>query len=265
MSEALRVLAIGEHARIALESSAGRAAPLPGFADSPYLLAGGEVIWVGARLPAMHPRAVLTESAPLRGAALRLAPIPAHGWRAELPVRIDSGVLCRVLNALAVEETPRGFGTLLAGRAPEFPLDLGTPFVRALADAYARDDSDAVFDASVALLGFGTGLTPSGDDLAGAALFGRRLVARHDGRREALADALCGEAARRSHAVSAALFCDLACGCSFAPLHELADALAARDEIAALDAARTLAGIGHSSGWDMVAGLTIGACLRWVG
>lgn len=259
MNGALRVLAAGELARAALERGGGRATPLPGFGDSPYLLAGGEMVWVGARLPAMHPRAVMTESATPRGVALRLQAIPAPGWIAELPRRCNARILCNAIQALADSEPPRGFGALLTGRVPEFPLDLGLPRVRALEEAYAHDDHEAVFDASVALLGFGTGLTPSGDDLAGAALFGRRLVAPRAGRWRTLAEALCGEVARRSHAVSAALFCDLARGRSFAPLHALARAAAAGDEPAALAAARTLAGIGHSSGWDMLAGLAIGA------
>ena len=59
--------------------------------------------------------------------------------------------------------------------------------------------------------------------------------------------------------MSAALFADLAAGRSFAPLHDLANALATRNDELALGAARTLVGIGHSSGWDMLFGFLIGA------
>ncbi|MFZ1907737.1 MAG: DUF2877 domain-containing protein, partial [Burkholderiales bacterium] len=156
------------------------------------------------------------------------------------------------------EQAPRGFGLLLAGRTPDFPLGLGVPRVDALAEAYRRDEPESVFRASIPLLGFGTGLTPSGDDLTGAALFGRRLIRAKDAAWNAIALRLSREVALRSHALSAALFDDLTRGESFAPLHELVYALAGEDHESALAAARTLCAIGHSSGWDMLAGLVIG-------
>ncbi|HUJ87682.1 MAG TPA: DUF2877 domain-containing protein [Burkholderiales bacterium] len=190
--------------------------------------------------------------------------LPAHGWSPH-PLRLDEDAAARVIDAahalreaLAEGRAPRGFGMLLAGRAPGFPLELALPRVEALAAAYRRNDADAVFAASVPLLGFGTGLTPSGDDLTGAALFGRRLLSADRTRWESIAERLSGEVALRSHALSAALFDDLARGESFAPLHELAHALARRDRDSALAAARTLCAIGHSSGWDMLTGLVIG-------
>ncbi|MGH8697446.1 MAG: DUF2877 domain-containing protein, partial [Burkholderiales bacterium] len=68
-----------------------------------------------------------------------------------------------------------------------------------------------------------------------------------------------------SHAISAALLADLVGGASFAPLHDLADALAAGDDGAAAVAARALAALGHSSGWDMLLGVLIGARGREAG
>ena len=260
--------AIGEVARAALAASGGVALPLAGFADAPYLEAAAEIVWVGSRLPAMHPRAVVTATPPPRGVPLRFHDIPLEGWSARLPVlgraEIARAVLHaqRLRDALVAHELPRGFGLLLAGRAPESVLALAVPRVRNLTSAYQRDDANAVFDASLALLGIGGGLTPSGDDLAGAALFGRRFVAPGDARWVDLAQCLSREVVSRSHRVSAALFSDLACGESFAPLHETVDKLAAGDQEAALSAARHLAGIGHSSGWDMLAGLVIGMGLR---
>jgi hypothetical protein len=55
------------------------------------------------------------------------------------------------------------------------------------------------------------------------------------------------------------LFRDLAAGQSFAPLHRLAAILAAEaSQKQAIDAARALVAIGHSSGWDMLTGFIIG-------
>jgi hypothetical protein len=130
--------------------------------------------------------------------------------------------------------------------------------VHALASAYARDDAQAVYGASRALLGLGTGLTPSGDDLAGAALFARMLVDRSPPWRT-IGMRLATDARAASHVISAALLADLVAGETFEPLHALADALTADDAPAALAAARSLVALGHSSGWDMLTGFVVGA------
>ena len=260
----MRIVRLGEAARIALVRSRGIARPLPAFPDAPYLEAAGEIIWVGMQLPALHPRAVLTAQACPRGTEIRFDSIPDRGWSPQLRV-LDpaSGKACvaaanKLRAKLAQDHSVRGFGTLFAGRAPAFPLDIAVPRVKALCEAYARNDAHAATQASIALFGLGSGLTPSGDDLAGAALFGRRLLMPDDPGWSAAAETLMREIATRSHAISAALFGDLARGQSFAPLHAIADALAANDDTAALAAALTLAAIGHSSGWDMLTGLIIG-------
>jgi primosomal protein N' len=61
---------------------------------------------------------------------------------------------------------------------PSFPLARALPDVEALAIACAADDADAACRAALPLLGLGPGLTPSGDDLVGAAFFARRALAR---------------------------------------------------------------------------------------
>lgn len=132
------------------------------------------------------------------------------------------------------------------------------PSVDALRQAFERDDPGAALAPARSLLGAGGGLTPSGDDLVGGALFGRRLVAPRDGRWTSLAAQLRRDIRKRSHAISAALFAEISAGRSFAPLHDMADALAADNSVAALAAARKLAAIGHSSGWDMLAGFALG-------
>jgi len=237
-----QVLQLGERARRALAASGGLARPLPGFADAPYLEAGGEVIWVGTRLPARHPRAVLTSAPPPRRSALRFASLPERGWSRGLPAlgRADAA------------------SALLSDLRPQLPRALPAQRVRALAAAYLRDDPQAVLDATLPLLGVGPGFTPAGDDLAGAALFGRRCLAPGAARWREVAENLVREARGRSHAVSAALFADLARGESFEPLHELVEALACGARARAQAAARALSAIGHSSGCDMLAGLAIG-------
>ncbi len=255
------VLAIGAKARAALVASGGIARPLAAFPDAPYFDAAGEIVWVGSRLPAMHPRAVVTAAPVERGAAVRFGALPSEGWSPAPPAggRAAGAAGERLSANVASLGEPRGFGWLTVGGAPPFPLDLAVGRVRALEAAYQADDTEAVHRASRALLGLGSGLTPSGDDLVGGALFGRLLVADDAGRWRAVGERLAAEARRASHAISAALLADLAGGASFAPLHDLADALAAGDDGAAVVAARALAALGHTSGWDMLVGVQIGA------
>ncbi len=255
------VLAVGAKARAALERSGGAAAPLAAFPDAPYYDAAGEIVWVGARLPAMHPRAVVTAAPVARGRTARFGALPGEAWSPRLPppARATAAAAARLAARVGALGAPRGFGALLAGATPAFPLDLAVPRVRALAAAFDADDAAGVERAARALLGLGGGLTPSGDDLAGGALFGRLLVAAEPAPWRAAGAALAAEALRASHAISAALLADLACGASFAPLHATADALARGDDDAALASGGALAALGHSSGWDMLAGLVIGA------
>jgi hypothetical protein len=230
--------------------------------EGPYYLAADELLWIGADLPAMHPRAVVTASRRPAATRLYLGPLPARGWMSDLPFIPPAGLAAaagRLREALVPAEAPRGFGALLAGSDPEFPLSLGVAAVHRLAAALASDDPEAAGAAAYRLLGFGTGLTPSGDDLVGAALFARRLHAPADERWAALGADLARAVAERSHFVSAALFGDLVRGRSFAPLHAAAHALAANDDRGALIAARELVAIGHSSGWDMLTGFLVGA------
>ena len=218
-------------------------------------------MWIGSRLPALHPRAVLTETPPERGRELRFESIPRTAWspsrRKFDPSRIAAGAR-RLRKAANQIGTPGGFGNWLARKTPPFPLDRAIPLVSTLDRAFGRDDRNAVLAAARPLLGLGAGLTPSGDDLVGAALFGRRLVSGADPGWASVGRRLSREIRQRSHVVSAALFADLASGRSFAPLHDLASALAAGDDVSALRAARSLATIGHSSGWDMLTGFLIG-------
>jgi hypothetical protein len=260
----LRIVALGERARSALERSGGTAQPLAAFPDSPWYEAADQIVWIGARLPALHPRAILTSIAPPRGRSLHFESIPVSTWSARLPL-LDAGDVARVVagakrmqRSVVAAQVPQGFGTLLQRSSPQFPLDRAMPWVRKLGRAFARDDPDAALAAARPLLGLGAGLTPSGDDLVGGALFAKRFMNRTDPRWTKLGKDLSREIGLRSHRVSAALFCDLAVGRSFAPLHEIANALCAGADEAALAAARALVAIGHSSGWDMLAGFLIG-------
>jgi hypothetical protein len=260
---AIGLVALGHKARAALLASGGVARPLSAFPQAPYFEAGGEIIWIGPSLPARHPRAAISAGPVAAGQTVILGVLPEQRWRREFPpasavdprlVRAAAAALLDVLGALG---QPRGFGALLCHAEPGFPLGLARPRVRSLARAYAANDAQSVREASRSLLGLGAGLTPSGDDLVAAALFGRRLIDR-DGIWARVGGELARDARRASHAISAALLADLVAGESFEPLHDLADALVAGDEGAALAAARALVLVGHASGWDMLTGFLLG-------
>ncbi len=260
------IRAIGNRAHAALARSGGTFEWLPGF-ESSYAVAAGEIIWIGHGIAAMHPRAVVLADAvrPAAGAPLlsgTLAP-----WRpAALAIVAGDGsgikATCAALGRDVLElGTPRGFGAMLAGGVPAFPLDCAVPRVRALAEALAGADANAICAAARPLLGLGPGLTPSGDDLVGAVLFARQALATSPaspGNRQRIAARLAIDCESRTHPIGAALFRDLASGASFAPLHRLVHALAVDDLRRALDAARELVAIGHSSGWDMLTGFILG-------
>ena len=256
----LRVLALGQRAADALAQSTGNLQPIPGFEQTPYRLAGEEIVWVGTHGQS-HPRAVFVQSAP-NGETLE--------WNAHLtPLALTH--THAGLNADAVRRNflgfarrctelgePRGLGRLLAGSLPPFPLDLRADSARRLAAAAGNGDIADFVASAMRLLGVGGGLTPSGDDFVGAALF--TLYHLHPGAAhwESAAGILRAAVRTRSHVISAALFADLSEGASFASLHELLDAAGASAE-AMLEPARRLTAIGHSSGWDMFAGMVAAA------
>ncbi len=263
-----RVVTIGTRARAALERSRGHAETIPAFPGSTYLRAAGELIWVGNRLSTAHPRAVLLDVPVTPGGGMRFGVLPPAERAACAVPPADAESLARaragcaeLVSDLHAIGDASGLGMLLTGEMPPFPLDACVPHVVRLAAALRVNDAAATYRAAYPLLGLGTGLTPSGDDLVGATLFAKLLAARVEGDHEVwatIARQLATDIVDRSNEISAALFADLMAGESFASLAALARALCAGDHAAAVTAARMLVPIGHSSGWDMLAGLILG-------
>lgn len=256
----VRAAAIGWRARRALERAAGPARRLG--TGSGYLEAGGEIIWVGTTGAPLHGRAVLTDEAPSADDDIDVDLVAARTWRPPTIVRRPSPHAlatagARLRGSLEDVGEPRGLGAWLAGRAPEFPLASIGPAAGCLARACASGEAADVAGAAAALIGLGPGLTPAGDDFVGGACFARAVLAPDvpdPAWRCAVAE-VRGLARARTHPVSAALLADLTEGQGWAPLHDLARALAAADDAAALAAARTVVRLGHSSGWDLLAGV----------
>jgi hypothetical protein len=161
-----------------------------------------------------------------------------------------------LLEQLPSVGAPRGLGRLLVPSATDDAiLTRARPHARAFVAACAHDDPGAAVSAARSLLGLGAGLTPSGDDYVGGALFGRRLLPRPDAAAwDAAVAGLLTDAATLTHAISVRLLTDLTAGEGWAPLHDLASALATGARHDAVSAARAVISLGHTSGWDLFAG-----------
>ena len=125
---------------------------------------------------------------------------------------------------------------------------------------------NGVFDPALKLIGLGPGLTPAGDDFVGGLLFAVQQLGRAypDRVRRNLArrNAFLERAHRATSQISFAILCDLAHGHGPEPMHALLLALLHGEEPApALSATEAITRIGHTSGWDMLAGLLIGISL----
>lgn len=258
IAQLVQVRAVGRIAAAALRASGGRVAAVPAFPTAPYVAAGGEIVWIGAAGP-MHPRAVFV-AGPYSVEDQFMPEIEA--WR-PLSASDRGGATPRLLAAmpgLAAGLLPtlpaRGYAPLLAARPLEFLLQARRSDALALATAATCNDPEGFVTVATRLLGLGGGLTPSGDDFVGGALFALRMAHANDPGWAAAAATIRALATTRTHAISAALLADLANGESFAPLHELLNAAMADAPARVLSAhARAVAAIGHSSGWDMLAGI----------
>jgi hypothetical protein len=103
------------------------------------------------------------------------------------------------------------------------------------------------------LLGLGPGLTPSGDDYLGGVLISLHAAGRA-GSAAALAKLVVPEAPARTSRISAAHLACAAEGEGAAALHETISALLGASGISLEDCLRAIDSIGHSSGWDALAG-----------
>ena len=257
----MAVTAIGWRAHAALLASGGRATVLAPLSSSFYAEAAGQLVWVGPPGTPLHARAVVVDSVSIPTDDAAYFVIGAvTPWR---PGSVDV-VSSRIQEAarllrfqLSAVGEPRGLGRLLSpANGEDAVVARARPHARALEAACIADDPITVVAEARPLLGLGAGLTPSGDDYVGGLLFGRRLVGRRESAAwDAAVAQIAADAATLTHPISARLLADLAAGEGWAPLHDLVSALAAGETECALEAARGLTAVGHTSGWDLLAGL----------
>jgi hypothetical protein len=141
------------------------------------------------------------------------------------------------------------------------------PIIRELLKACHTWNMERILSVGRGLVGLGPGLTPSGDDFLGGLLFSAHyLRAAYPTLFEQNDDLLRGflkEARLLTNSISHTILSDLAYGHGPAPLYDLIILLlqgSTRQAEAAC--AKQLIQIGHTSGWDMLAGALTGMLLR---
>ena len=109
-------------------------------------------------------------------------------------------------------------------------------------------------DNVTALIGLGPGLTPSGDDLLGALIVTLQAIGRHTFAND-LAESIT-PAFDQTTPISAAYLRAAIAGQASARVHAALNACISGNDLPAACAALTA--IGHTSGWDALAGMAIG-------
>ena len=116
------------------------------------------------------------------------------------------------------------------------------------------------------LVGLGPGLTPSGDDFWCGAMIALRVLGYFE-ISEKISGAILSQAKYRTNIISCAHLECAARGQGAQALHETISAIGMADETRLSSALRALDKIGHTSGWDSLAGVVcvFGAVASWKG
>lgn len=255
----------------------------------------GDILWIAASLSALHQRAILVPNLPpdlpvagircsidddclhvgaemtvrISGASVWLPdPFGQKGTRGvESPRRIADAI-----GRAALRSTPRGMfaGTVFPTVADDFRssretmgVELATVGRRAFASLYRMpfgcDLAQRLHEAT-GLVGLGEGLTPSGDDLLGGFLFTFRVLDSTLQDLEGIdwqhVEAWLRRVKARTNKISFSVLADHAHGEAAAPISALfCSALEGSPDARLVEHVGRVAEIGHSSGWDMLAGV----------
>lgn len=154
-------------------------------------------------------------------------------------------------------------GAELASAIGSLPAEVPGIDGSQLATALGHASAPGVMAAAEQLLGFGTGLTPEGDDYVAGAVAAMRTLGPAVGDSaaaamlEATAAPLAELASARTTTFSAALIANAQRGEVAAPAGDLLRALAGRGDVDSSHAA--LGRVGHTSGPALAAGIVLGA------
>lgn len=247
MSSPVRVASLGRFARAALSS--GKAGVIAVFERSCYVATPAGLACVG--VVGNGPLNARCESLPQRpvvGEVLCITTQDAAHWRPRASPEWDAELAARSLARLRESARDRlpaeGFGYLLESARSR------PPTVEALARWLV--DPSGLPHGAAGLIGLGPGLTPSGDDLIGGALCALHATGRCEVATR-LADWALPLAQSGTNRISQA---HLACAAEGECGETVNDAVVALLSGDSVDLGRIDA-IGHTSGWDTLAGAAL--------
>ncbi|HLO13575.1 MAG TPA: DUF2877 domain-containing protein, partial [Anaerolineales bacterium] len=134
------------------------------------------------------------------------------------------------------------------------------PLVMDMAHACLERNAARISQTAEALIGLGSGLTPSGDDFLGGMLFAINILQTAYLEWKAINHAVPIEAYQsRTHLISFTLLKDNASGHGIASLHQIInDLLSGKSFESIYPSLSQLTQVGHSTGWDLLTGLLTG-------
>src|SRR2546425_4226478 len=144
----IHVIEVGDTARRSIDG-ASVASVVAALRHSLYLEVAGEIVWLGPPGSTLHGRAIVTGDPPDVGGATRIETSfdlrAARAWRPHpLDLPIDPAVLAReslrLTGMLHRVGRPDGFGALLIGQRPAFPLEQVAERARRFLEACARNN-----------------------------------------------------------------------------------------------------------------------------
>ena len=246
---------------------------IAGFESTGYAMLHGQVVWAGEDARTDHPRnarkpwraeALLCDADSLRaGARQCLAMVGTLLDAPPLAPPSPGGRGCRSRSP-AGRGSPaplakKGLLLWLTNEPLPFPMDRAAARFDAIRSALERNHLRDLETAALRVLGLGEGLTPSGDDFLGGICFALKHAPRRTWRAEfpSVLAAIRAAATTSTNVISAALLSDLIEGSSYRAAHELVAALQAGAPHEIERAARSLLGVGASSGADILAGVLV--------
>jgi len=144
-------------------------------------------------------------------------------------------------------------------------LVFAQPLVLDMAGACLNRQPLRILACAEALIGLGAGLTPSGDDFLGGLLFALKILRIAYPTLPFVNFEIPIESFRsRTHLISFTLLNDLKDGHAIAPLHSIINGLLSGVSLEKISPfVSQLTQVGHSTGWDLLAGLLTGLLVTY--
>ena len=190
-----------------------------------------------------------------------------------------SETLTSVADRLLAHQKPSGLGDLinLIIRSRDHQVEASEisqksvlskkawPFVDGIIIATVENDANLIIAQGKSLVGFGEGLTPSGDDFLGGFFFSIQLVYHYYPEVMSLPiytySNFINQSKSLTNLISYTILKDHTDGHSVQPLHQFANGLLLGESVDQLYLhVEQLISLGHSTGWDLLSGFLAGMC-----